>query len=262
MLNVAEQCDGLEFPCDIGECRPPGDPMGECTCACASCPPLPAGPNPTDPLKCRFVSFLLPNDFAGLQTAIRIKLVSLHNPSGEDDSPDFSQFDGKYRFFNTFRDSDGIPVLYCPDSLAQADYPCVRLGCAAEIRDWGTDFEGRVIHVTGAEVVPSSVYEIEILLENGVPLFPIDPCEGDKRIGGTGLWGDVASVYGIVNVVDVAAIADKIKDLPNELPEYRLWLRDNFPNPMTGSINVLDLSFAVEGIKEFPYPFPGPAPCP
>ncbi len=64
------------------------------------------------------------------------------------------------------------------------------------------------------------------------------------------------------NVIQVALVVDKVKDLPVQLPEYRTMLQPETPLPYRRSTNVLDITFTVDALKGFAYPFDGPAGCP
>lgn len=218
-------------------------------------------PEPDGVLKNRFISFVVPNAKEPTEYAIRVRLDSLHHPPGPPNAPDFSDSEGQYRFVRLFRDDLDQPILDCPDSLAfETFYHCAYLDCEPEYRDWSAEFGGSVLHVTGAAVVPSSIYTVAL-----VPVI----CQGTEHDCGfskgdllvaTAVWGDV--MPGTLNVIDVASVVDKVKGLSTALPEWQTWLRAQSPDPHASPVNISDIGSAVDALKNFPYPYAGPDACP
>ena len=150
----------------------------------------------------------------------------------------------------------------CPDSqLAKTSFRCAALSCTPEYRDWAAELAGNVLHVTGAEIMPSSVYRvaqlaltcsghedscIDVLYE-----FPVY----------TAHWGNVDDDPQL-NVLDVASQVDKVKDQNGaRLHKPRMQLQPNLPNPMA-NVGVLDIACVVDALKGKEYPFQGPTDCP
>lgn len=219
------------------------------------------GPEPNGVVKNRFISFVLPTAEEPQEFAIRVRLESLHHPATPPTAPDFSASEGQYRYVRLFRNGNDQPLFSCPDSLSQGSlYNCAYLDCEPEYRDWSAEFGGQVLHVTGRSVVPSSTYSVAL-----VPTI----CQGtegncsfatDDLSASTGLWGDV--IPGVLNVIDVANVVDKVADKPAARPEQQIWLRGQNPVPHTGAINVIDAGLATDSLKGFPYPYSGPESCP
>ena len=101
--------------------------------------------------------------------------------------------------------------------------------------DWGT------ITVQDPDIVPSTTYEVRAECGN----FLSAPGVED-----TYLWGDVDG-NGMVNIVDVSYVVDRVKGLPIPFPDEAT---DLYPCIPDTKINVLDISNTVDALKGFPYP--------
>ena len=211
--------------------------------------------------KNRYISMVVPE--AADQTALRVKMTSLHHPPAPPGAPNFTAFEGQYRYVNTIRDAQNNPVLTCPDSAVRVtSFRCAVIGCQPEYRNWGAELNGAVLHVTGQEIVPSSMYDVAHLAAS---------CQGHEetcagatvelRIA-TSLWGDVVESDPPLAVLDVAAEVDKVKDLATgTLMKPRAQIQGDMPSPRA-NVNVLDIANAVDALKDKPYPFGGPQVCP
>jgi hypothetical protein len=231
---------------------------GDEVTAAVKAPAPPLG-EPGGYTKNRFVSFLPPPLGAGAH-AIRVQLTSLHHPPSPANAPDFSGFEGQYRFVNTFRDGENNPVSACPDSANLGNsYLCGTLGCEPEYREWGSAGGLEPIHVTGAAVVPSSIYSVSMLPAGCLGSEENCSLAGPELQVSTALWGDVDP--GQLNIIDVAYVVDKVKDLPTAFAEPRAMLRPQSLDPLLNSVNVIDIGSAVDALKGMPYPFAFPA-CP
>ncbi len=229
------------------------------------CSPLPPPPEP-EPSgfdKNRYISMVIPQTAVAVgstETAIRVRLTSLHHPSEPADPPDFSQFEGEYRYVNLLRDDQDQPIFNCPDSEAYGTvFRCAKLSCTPEYRDWAGELGGQVLHLTGPGIVPSSRYDVAQLALS---------CQGseesctdvsDELPIFTGQWGDISP--GQLDVLDVAEGVDKVKELLGAFIKPRAQLQPNDPDPVA-NVNVLDVANSVDAVKEKPYPFSGPCPCP
>jgi len=70
-------------------------------------------------------------------------------------------------------------------------------------------------------------------------------------------WGDGADsddLVGTVNVLDISAAVDKVKDLATAFPEPRVCKKDANPDPNGADVNVLEAAFTVDAVKNLPYP--------
>ena len=211
-------------------------------------PPTVPLPDPSTPDKCRFISFSIPiaaTAVAG-ETALRVRLTSLH----------LFGADLGFRYVNLL--GTGI----CPDSVVlSTTFRCAVLSCTPEYRDWATLLGGEVLHVTGKAIVPSSTYSVAHLAASCAGQeASCSAASADLTIN-TIDWGNVNPADAL-NVLDVAALVDKVKDLATgTLPKPQTQLQPNVPNPLA-NVNVLDIANGVDALKDKPYPFPGPAACP
>jgi hypothetical protein len=213
---------------------------------------------PSGTNKNRYISFVIPESGTGDDTAVRVRLVSLHHPTGPPDAPDFTGFEAEYRYLNAILDGGNNPVFACPDSAASAtSYKCAKLGCTPEYRDWAGIFGGQVVHVTGDSVIPSSKYAVSHLASS---------CSGNEAdcfvrsaelIVATERWGNVdANPPGSApNAIDIGFIVSKVKDAPGAFIESRCQLQGPTPNPYGLAVNALDIGRGVDAVKGLPYPF-------
>lgn len=223
-------------------------------------PPLEVAAGP------RFVSLIVSPVGAGMETALRVELTSLHHPmSPPPGTPDFAAFEGAFRYVNSFGGT-----ITCVDSATLAtDYRCGRLGCEPEYRDWAADLAMMtnpasppgLIHVTGDAVVPSSTLGANQIAAVCGTASTADNCAliSAQLAISTSHWGDVGSgggglPDGIANVIDIGTVVDKVKGLPSALPAYRTWLKSP-ASPQAGSVNVIDIGLVVDSVKGLPYPY-------
>jgi hypothetical protein len=207
--------------------------------------------------KNRSFAFVIPGD-PGQDTAIRVKLASLHHPAGPPNAPDFTALEGQIRYLNSFRDGADNPVFDCPDSPAfGTTYTCAVLGCEPEYRDWVAAFDGDPVHVFGSAVVPSSEYAITHLAAT---------CAGNEAactdmwaelFVTTERWGNVDNTPALSapNAVDLGLIVSKVKDVAGALIEPRAQLQPGTPDPLGDSLSALDIARGVDSVQGDPYPF-------
>ena len=207
--------------------------------------------------KNRFVSLVVPPPGDPLPMALRVRLSVLHDTTAPPDAPDFATFEGQYRYVNTYRDGLGNVVWDCPDSTSLGtSFNCAVLGCQPEYRDWAGDLAGAPLHVSGSAVVPSSTLAI-----SHVPAY----CQGFETdclaasaelMVTTRRWGDIVDGGAIpVNAIDIAAMVDKVKDLPSAVSEPRALLQPRAPTPLSSAVNAQDIGRSVDAVKGFAYPF-------
>lgn len=244
--------NGVGDICDIAagtsrDCNQNGIPD-----ECEGIPPteapvlIPGGPD-----MIRFIA-LVPNN-AGIETAIRITLTSLHDIG----PPDFSASEGQKRWIG--------PVSLCLDSSGPfSSFWCATLQCTPHYENWENIVGADAIYVTGSGIVPSSTYHAQAAPDGCDPSFEVSFSESLKLT--TSKWGDLVAggggpPDGIVNVLDVAAVVDKIKDTSLAIARPRVLVRDNEPNPAS-NVNVIDLSLVVSALLSAQFPYAGPSACP
>ena len=267
-VDPGEECDGTDNAnCGGFGCRDATDPAGECTCKCGVVPsapmePEPALPNPDDLIpnatgtKERYISFSLNMADAGKDTGLRVKLTSLHQPAAPvpPGTPSFATFQGQYRYVNL------LGTGTCPDSAVRVTtVKCAVLSCTPEYRDWTTLIAGTALHVTGAEIVPDSTYDVSHLAAScagteasctGASVeFPVK----------TARWGNVdgsgTNAAADVNVTDITTVVNKVKDLASgTVVKPRAQVQPQIP-VTTSNVNVLDIANTVDAVKFKAYPF-------
>ena len=145
------------------------------------------------------------------------------------------------------------------------NYNCGQLVCSDSgmpiYRDWG-DMAGEVVHITGDAVHAGSQYAAALIPQSCGDTASADTCGGSTPLAlNTAVWGDHADsggdptmLDGTANVIDISFAVDKVKDLATALPEPRIWKKDADPDPNGADINVLDAAFTVDAVKSLPYP--------
>jgi len=211
--------------------------------------------------KNRYLSFSLepPVAAAGNRAALRVNLVDLHYPDPPNAEccppPDYNAFVGEDRWV-------GPPAVY-PEALGSpgsGTFVGATLLCLPHFRkDWHTF---GLIHVTGAEVIPSSGYLVRSVSDKNSIESP------DGLEIRTNRWGDVVAPFSPPDpssqpdFVDISAIVDKFKSLPTAPIKSRTQLQANVPT-MGDDISFLDISSCVDAFKGFSYPHIwGPCECP
>jgi hypothetical protein len=282
----------------------PGDFQGrgsfEISCLAFSVPNPPRIEDPTDPgggvNKVRSISVKAPLPSAVAAdplVAIRVKLTDLNNYPGDaawiEAPKSWPLIEGQYRWL-------GPPGEADEDSIAPADENFVfsELQCTPHFRDWtaaaldalfdGNTVEapvadvhkgkiagnayGAVIHVIGAEIVPSSLYDVQAVFFGADVLVP-DNFSTALPLR-TGHWGDVVSPFatltsisGQPNFTDIGKVVDKFRGQPQPgTPvKARLMLRGNLL-PVLTQVNFTDIGKVVDAFRAIPYKETGPANCP
>jgi hypothetical protein len=161
----------------------------------------------------------------------------------------------------------GKPGIFLEDQdagVGGGTYKAARLQCTPFYHDFAG--EG-LLHVTGAEIVPSSVYEVEVFGST---------CEGNESTCAavsapvpmyTRRSGDVWPAYNPpVNItqpdaLDVAQIVNKLKALLGAPIKAIAQLQPNLPE-LNANVNALDIAAVVDAVRQIRYPFSGPCVCP
>jgi len=268
--GVADACDlsdgyaadcqnnGVPDECDIaGGASMDIQPQDGIPDECEFIPAARAEPNGID--KNRYISFVIDPASLGTQTAISVELAELMHPVPPVPPPnqatDYSAIEGQLRFVG--------PVEDCVESEnPPSTFKCATLQCMPTYLDWSAVLGDATLHVRGSEIVPSSTYLIR-----HVPFA----CRGtevecaatsDPLTITTQRWGDVIEPFQDVtpgapltqpNIIDVAAVVDKFKNIPTATTEARADLTPALPDGVT---NVADIVGVVDGFKGLVYLFP------
>jgi hypothetical protein len=205
-----------------------------------------------------------------------VQLTSLHHPAGPPNAPNFTAFEGQYRYVNAIRTCVGGPApgsacqvdancvggvcqaLYsCPDSAVfGTSFACARLGCTPEYRNWAGIFGGAVVHVTGDSVVPSSQYEVSQLAASCAGNEASCSAASAELTIPTERWGNVDNLpaSGVPSAVDISRVVDKVKEAPGAFTKPRCQVQPATPNTLA-PVSALDISRTVDAAKGLAYPF-------
>lgn len=218
--------------------------------------------DPSGLSKSRFVSTMIPeaNAAAGMPTALRVTLTSLHHvdpPYSGGTATDFSSFEGNVRWV-------GPPTEYVESSTNPATFHAATLQCTPFYQDWSTV---GLLHITGREIVPSSVYTLENVAIS---------CQGNEagcaEVSSalelnTNRWADVVAPFSgqtptvQPDISDVSALVDKFRSAPGAPLKVQALLVSDVPD-MEGDIDFTQISAAVDAFRGLGYPNAGPVACP
>lgn len=214
--------------------------------------------------KARFISFTVPqSNVAGvLETALRVKMVSLHHvvpPYSGGPSLPFASFEGQVRWV-------GPPVQYVESSATPTPFHASNLQCDPHYRDWSTI---PLLHVTGSAIVPSSVYEV-----HNVPGHCMGTESNCSAVSApisvsTTRWGDVTDPYNPPSTTvqpdigDIGSLVNKFRNAPGSPIKARGLLAGEPGNTfgeITPVVLSLDLGFShisasVDAFRGVPYPY-------
>jgi len=229
---------------------------------CQNADPVQGEPVPIG--KSRFLSLVPAN--VGRESALRVTLASLHHPDppySGGQAADFSSHEGDVRWV-------GPPSQYFESSTSAQAFLASGLQCTPHYMDWSVV---GLIHVTGSEIVPSSLYNVQSIVEgcdSGLENHFSAPLEL-----ATSRWADVETPFnppdGSVqpDISDVSALVDKFRNAPGALAKAR-GLLAGAPGNGFGVIthDVLNVDFGfghisacVDAFRGAPYPYAGPQPC-
>lgn len=210
--------------------------------------------------KPRFISFEA--DPAGTPLAYRVRLVSLHHP----DPPysggvvaDFTEFEGEVRWV-------GPPTSYVESTSIPIPLRAAFAGCIPHYQDWSSV---GLLHVGGAEIMPSSIYEVQSIPQ-GLDINIESNYSAPQTIA-TSRWADMVvprnapGVNGQPDFGDVSALVDKFRSWPSAISKPRAQLVGSGGTgvPDLGSdIDFMEISAANDAFRGTPYNIPGPTHCP
>ena len=240
--------------CDISAGAPDGNSDG-IPDACQVSPVVPQA----GVWKTRFLSFTPPAG-AGEQSALRVRLVSLHhvNPPYNVGAPTpFTAFEGETLWVGP--PSNSVESTALPEVFRWA-----YLQCAPHYRDWSTV---GLVHVTGSAIVPSSIYEVERLAASC--LGAEDTCSfvSSPMTFETTRWGDVDAPYNPPaitaqpDIADVSAMVSKFRSLITAPNKARVIIAGNDANgninipTMTNDFNFSHIAACVAAFRGEPYPY-------
>jgi hypothetical protein len=160
----------------------------------------------------------------------------------------------------------GPPLGYLEsnDSPALGNYRVARLQCTPYYHDWSV--EG-IVNVIGAEIVPSSIYEVEVY--SYACKGEEDACiaVSDPVIMTTRRAGDITTPFQggppltQPNAIDVTNAVNKFRNLAGSPPKVISQVQPNFPDP-NSDINAIDIVTVVDNQRGFGYTYSGPCTCP
>jgi hypothetical protein len=210
----------------------------------------------------------------GPVTALRVRMIELQNPIPPN-APccpprDLSAFEagtcsaageagGCARWVGkpaTFYESQGPPLA--------GPYRAARLQCTPVYIDWTA--EG-LVHVVGAEIVPSSTLEVQNLASACLGSEATCPFVSAPLTIKTARHGDVAAVYNPPgtttqpDAIDVTQLVNKFKSVLGSPSKAVTQLQPNVPE-LNADVNAIDIVAVVDAVKGRAYPFAGPCPCP
>jgi|CXWL01.1.fsa_nt_gi hypothetical protein len=210
--------------------------------------------------KPRFISFDIGT--GPTPSAYRVRMVSLHHPDppyAGGTASDFSAFEGLYRWV-------GAPDTYVESGADPTPVYAAIVGCDPHYQNWSAI---DLLHVSGAEIVPSSVYEVQSIAV-GLDINVESNYSAPVTIA-TARWCDVVipnSPPGTTTQPDAgdhAALVGKFRSMPSAISKPRALLGglDAAGIPSLGSdVSFAEISAAVDAFRGRPYPFAGPIPCP
>ncbi len=152
--------------------------------------------------------------------------------------------------------------LEAQDTPAIGSFRASRLQCTPYYQDWSLE---PVIHITGAEILPSSEYSIE-LIALGCSVADEDSYSPEVTMK-TSRHGDVFSPFNPPSattqpdVTDLSQVVNKFKNGPGASIKPVALIQPNLPDLNT-DVSVSDIVAVVDAAKQFAYPYGGPCPCP
>ena len=206
------------------------------------------------------------------ESALRVTLLDLQNPDPPNfpvnPAPDFSLFESGPNCSDPWQCVRwvGEPYEYQNQASVPASgtFLSARLQCTPYYHTWTA--EG-LIHVIGAEIMPSSTYDVQ--------LVPIE-CAGNEadcpsisaalRLT-TARHGDVTAPFSPPTQsqqpdgLDISALVDRFKFVPGAPPKPSAQIQPNVPEP-NQDVSGLEIVACVDAFKGLAYPYHGPCPCP
>jgi len=164
-------------------------------------------------------------------------------------------------FFKTY---DFAVLKMGQDSPGLGSFRGARLQCTPYYHDWNV--EG-LIHVTGAEIVPSSKYDVQTFAsfctdnESSCTAVSTPLRINTARSGDITVPFSPPSTTTQPDALDIAQVVNKLKNLPGAPIKVIAQLQPNLPE-LNADINALDIVAVVDAVKQIAYAFSGPCACP
>ncbi len=207
-----------------------------------------------------------------MPAALRLRMIELQQPDPPNapsfPPPDYTAF----QYGPTCADPSscvrwvGPPgdFLESQDDPTKGSFRAARLQCTPYYIDWTAQ---GVIHVVGAEVAPSSLYEVQSV--SSLCTGNLDTCTlvSAPLPLRTARFGDVIEPYNPPSAatqpdgIDVAAMVDKFKNVPGAASKTATQLQPDLPD-LLADMGALDVSACVDAFNGRAYPFQGPCVCP
>ncbi len=239
--------------------------------------PSPIVPDPAGS-RTRYVSFSVPPPVVATGSAgfvaLQITMLELQNPippnAPQFPPPDFSTYEAgncaAIGEMNGCARWVGPPItaLESQDSPGVGDFRGARLQCTPYYHDWASE---NLIHVTGAEIAPSSSYSGQVYGSGCKGNEPGCGSVSQSVTMSTHRSGDVASPYNPPSPTqqpdanDVSQIVAKFKSLPGAPKKADVQVQPNLPG-LNSDIDAFDISSVVDSFKGYPYAYSGPCVCP
>jgi len=159
----------------------------------------------------------------------------------------------------TFLESQDLPAL--------GNYRAARLQCSPFYADWVGETASGPITVVGAEIMPSSTYDVQTYgvsckdSETGCPNVSAAVAMLTRRSGDVNTAYNPPATSTQPDAIDVTALVNKFKNVTGASGKAVTQLQPNVPE-LNADINALDIVAVVDAVKGLAYPFAGPCPCP
>ena len=157
--------------------------------------------------------------------------------------------------------------LESQDNPASGNYRASRLQCTPYYTDWVAESASGPIAVVGAEIAPSSEYGVQAYgvsckgVEAGCTNVSTAVTIYTRRSGDVEQPFNPPATSTQPDVIDVAQMVSKFKNMPGALVKSVSQLQPNLPEP-NADVSALDIVVVVDGVREMAYAFSGPCPCP
>jgi hypothetical protein len=160
----------------------------------------------------------------------------------------------------------GPPLGYLEsnDNPGLGNYRAARLQCTPYYHTWS--IEG-IVHAIGAEIVPSSAYEVQVFgaickgIEDTCGAVSSPVTMTTRRAGDIATPFQGAPPLTQPNAIDVTNAVNKFRNLFGAPPKVISQVQPNFPDP-NSDINAIDVVTVVDNVRGFGYTYSGPCVCP
>jgi hypothetical protein len=163
----------------------------------------------------------------------------------------------------------GPPLGYLEsnDNPGLGNYRAARLQCRPYYHDWSAEPNAGLVNVLGAEIVPSSTYQVQVYGAS---------CKGSESTCvavsnpvtiTTRRAGDITTPFQggppltQPNAIDVTNAVNKFRNLAGSPPKVVAQVQPNVPDP-NSDINAIDIVTVVDNQRGFGYTYGGPCVCP